>query len=127
MNAPNKAVIDEFVDLRRQIHSAPELAFEEHETAALVAEKLASWGYKVTTGIGGTGVVGQLRRGTANTCLGLRADMDALPISEQTQLPWASTKPGLMHACGHDAHIAMLLGAAGRVGSSSFQQFQTVK
>ena len=112
MNAPEKAFIDEFVSLRRQIHSAPELAFEEHETARLVAEKLASWGYTVTTGVGGTGVVGQLRRGDAKTCLGLRADMDALPIQEGTQLPWASVKPGLMHACGHDGHTAMLLGAA---------------
>ena len=115
MSTPNKAFIDEFVVLRRQIHSVPELAFEEHETAALVAEKLVSWGYKVTTGVGGTGIVGQLRRGAANTCLGLRADMDALPISEQTQLPWASTKPGLMHACGHDGHTAMLLAAAKRL------------
>jgi hippurate hydrolase len=115
VNAPEKAFIDEFVSLRRQIHSAPELAFEEHETARLVAEKLASWGYTVTTGVGGTGVVGQLRRGNAKPCLGLRADMDALPIQEGTQLPWASVKPGLMHACGHDGHTAMLLAAAKRL------------
>lgn len=118
MNAPNKALIDEFIILRRHIHSAPELAFEEHETATLVSDKLASWGYKVSTGIGGTGVVGQLRRGTGNACLGLRADMDALPISEQTQLPWASAKPGLMHACGHDGHTAMLLAAAKRLAQN---------
>lgn len=115
MNAPDKSFIDEFITLRRQIHSAPELAFEEHETASLVADRLASWGYEVSTGIGGTGVVGQLRRGTSNTRLGLRADMDALPILEQTQLPWASVKPGIMHACGHDGHTAMLLAAAKRL------------
>ena len=107
MNAPEKAFVEEFVALRRHIHSTPELAFEEHETAALVADKLREWGYDVTTGIGGTGVVGQLRRGTSSVCLGLRADMDALPIQEATALPWASTKPGLMHACGHDGHTAI--------------------
>lgn len=115
MNASDSSFIDEFVLLRRHIHSAPELAFNEHETAALVAEKLHSWGYAVTTGVGGTGVVGQLRRGTSERTLGLRADMDALPIHEQTGLTWSSTKPGLMHACGHDGHTAMLLAAAKKI------------
>jgi len=118
LNAPEKAFVEEFVALRRHIHSTPELAFEEHKTAALVADKLREWGYDVTTCIGGTGVVGQLRRGTSSACLGLRADMDALPIQEATALPWASTKPGLMHACGHDGHTAMLLAAAKKLATS---------
>jgi hippurate hydrolase len=112
MNVMDSQFISEFVALRHAIHRQPELAFEEHHTAALVADKLAQWGYDVTTGIGGTGVVGQLRRGSSARSIGLRADMDALPIQEATGLPWASAKPGLMHACGHDGHTAMLLAAA---------------
>jgi hippurate hydrolase len=112
---PEQAHASEFVALRRRIHAAPELAFEEHETAALVADLLQSWGYTVTRGIGGTGVVGQLRRGTSSRAIGLRADMDALPIHETTGLAWASTKTGLMHACGHDGHTAMLLAAAKKI------------
>jgi hippurate hydrolase len=104
--------VGEFVALRRDIHSHPELAFEEHRTAALVAEKLQSWGYEVHRGLGGTGVVGCLRRGPGHRSLGLRADMDALPIQEKTGAAWASRRPGLMHACGHDGHTAMLLAAA---------------
>jgi hippurate hydrolase len=103
---------DEFVGLRHDIHRHPELAFDEHRTAALVAERLQAWGYEVATGIGGTGVVGRLVRGQGGRRLGLRADMDALPIDEATGLPYASTRPGLMHACGHDGHTAMLLAAA---------------
>ena len=102
----------EFIRLRRDIHSHPELAFEEHRTAALVADKLRDWGYAVTVGIGGTGVVGTLVRGTGGQRLGLRADMDALPITEASGVEWASQHPGLMHACGHDGHTAMLLAAA---------------
>ncbi len=102
----------EFIQLRRDIHRHPELAFEEHRTAELVASKLAAWGYSVHRGLGGTGVVGSLKRGHAQRSLGLRADMDALPIQEKTGLDWASQKPGLMHACGHDGHTAMLLAAA---------------
>ncbi len=104
--------VGEFVRLRREIHSEPELAFEEHRTAALVAGKLASWGYAVERGVGGTGVVGRLIRGSGRRRLGLRADMDALPIAEATGAAWASRRPGLMHACGHDGHTAMLLAAA---------------
>ncbi len=104
--------VGEFVRLRREIHSEPELAFEEHRTAALVADKLASWGYAVERGVGGTGVVGRLIRGSGRRRLGLRADMDALPIAEATGAAWASRRPGLMHACGHDGHTAMLLAAA---------------
>ncbi|WP_338414964.1 M20 aminoacylase family protein [uncultured Sphaerotilus sp.] len=104
--------IGEFVHLRRDLHQHPELAFEEHRTAALVADKLEGWGYTVERGVGGTGVVGRLVRGTGSRRLGLRADMDALPIDEASGVAWASTRPGLMHACGHDGHTAMLLAAA---------------
>ena len=103
---------DEFVAVRRDIHRHPELAFDEHRTAALVADKLRAWGYEVTTGIGGTGVVGVLQRGHGTKRLGLRADMDALPIDEATGLEYASANQGVMHACGHDGHTAMLLAAA---------------
>jgi hippurate hydrolase len=106
------ARVGEFVSLRREIHSNPELAFEEHGTAALVAERLEAWGYRVERGVGGTGVVGQLVRGTGQRKIGLRADMDALPIMEETGVAWASKKAGVMHACGHDGHTAMLLAAA---------------
>ena len=106
------ARMGEFIALRRDIHAHPELAYAEHRTAALVAGKLADWGFDVTTGIGGTGVVGQLKRGQASKTIGLRADMDALPIHEQTGLAWASRSAGLMHACGHDGHTAILLAAA---------------
>jgi hippurate hydrolase len=101
-----------FVALRRDIHRHPELAFEERRTAALVAERLKAWGYAVSEGLGGTGVVGTLRRGQGPARLGLRADMDALPIDEASGVAWASTHPGVMHACGHDGHTAMLLAAA---------------
>jgi hippurate hydrolase len=104
--------VDEFVALRREIHRFPELAFQEHRTADLVATKLAAWGYEVHRGLGGTGVVGRLQRGTSSRRLGLRADMDALPIAEASGRPWASACAGLMHACGHDGHTAMLLAAA---------------
>ncbi len=104
--------VGEFIQLRRDIHRHPELAFEEHRTSDLVAAKLASWGYAVHRGLGGTGVVGTLKRGTSKRRLGLRADMDALPIQEATGAEWSSIKVGLMHACGHDGHTAMLLAAA---------------
>lgn len=113
-----QARIGEFVSLRRDIHRHPELAFEEHRTAALVADKLEGWGYEVTRGLGGTGVVGRLRRGTGPRRLGLRADMDALPIEERSGVAWASAHPGRMHACGHDGHTAMLLAAARHLADS---------
>jgi len=102
----------EFIQLRRDLHRHPELAYAEHRTADLVAAKLEGWGYTVQRGLGGTGVVGSLQRGQGTRRLGLRADMDALPIEETTGLPWASAHPGVMHACGHDGHTAMLLAAA---------------
>ncbi len=106
-----ESLTPEFVRWRRHLHTLPELAFEEHQTAAFVAEKLRGFGLEVHEGIGGTGVVGVLRHGNG-PMVGLRADMDALPITEATGVPYASLAPGRMHACGHDGHMAMLLGAA---------------
>src|SRR3954454_16571980 len=102
---------------RRDIHSHPELLYEVHRTAAFVAERLREFGCdEVATGLGKTGVVGVIKGrkpGSGDVkVLGLRADMDALPIEEATGLPYASKNPGMMHACGHDGHTAMLLGAA---------------
>ena len=102
----------DYTALRRDLHQHPEIGFQEFRTSDLVAERLKRWGYAVTRGLGGTGVVGQLKRGTGTRRLGLRADMDALPIQESTGLPYASRHAGLMHACGHDGHTAMLLAAA---------------
>ncbi|SEB13778.1 M20 aminoacylase family protein [Variovorax sp. YR216] len=107
-----RASTEEMVGLRRQIHANPELGYEEFQTSELVAERLARWGYTVHRGIGGTGVVGTLKVGDGARRLGLRADMDALPMTETTGLAWASRKPGAMHACGHDGHTATLLAAA---------------
>ncbi|SOY43696.1 M20 aminoacylase family protein [Cupriavidus taiwanensis] len=98
--------------IRRNIHQHPELAFDEVRTAGLVATLLDGWGYAVTRGVGGTGVVGTLRCGESGHSVGIRADMDALPIHERTALPYASVNAGRMHACGHDGHTAILLGAA---------------
>lgn len=102
----------EFVALRRDLHSHPELAFAEHRTAALVARNLRQWGYEVEEAVGGTGVVGRLRLGAGSRRLGLRADLDALPIQEASGKPHASCQAQVMHACGHDGHTAMLLAAA---------------
>jgi hippurate hydrolase len=107
-----QARVGEFVSLRRDLHRHPELAFDEHRTSALVADKLTAWGYTVERGLGGTGVVGTLVRGRGARRLGLRADMDALPIEEASGAAWSSQRAGLMHACGHDGHTAMLLSAA---------------
>lgn len=102
----------EMVEVRHQMHAHPELAFEEHATSDMVAARLKEWGYEVHRGLAGTGVVGTLKRGTGKMRLGIRADMDALPIQETTGLPYASQLPGKMHACGHDGHTAILLAAA---------------
>ncbi len=105
--------LETLVAWRRDLHRHPELAYEEHRTAAFVAERLHEFGLdEVHTGLAGTGVVGVLRAGRGNDAIGLRADMDALPITEASGVPWASARRGLMHACGHDGHTAMLLGAA---------------
>ncbi|HEY4442283.1 MAG TPA: amidohydrolase [Candidatus Elarobacter sp.] len=105
-------LLDEAVAIRRDIHAHPELGFAEHRTAALVAKKLRALGLEVHEGIGGTGVVGLLDGAHPGPTVMLRADMDALPMPEESAVPFASQNPGVMHACGHDAHVAMLLGAA---------------
>ena len=97
---------------RRDLHAHPELGFEEHRTSALVAEKLKAWGLEVHQGLGKTGVVGTLRVGNATQSIGLRADMDALPMAENNTFSHKSMTPNVMHACGHDGHTTMLLGAA---------------
>ncbi|MER9054225.1 M20 aminoacylase family protein [Mesorhizobium sp. M0910] len=101
----------ELAAARQHLHAHPELSFQEHETAAYVAERLEGWGYEVTRNVGGLGVVGRLRQGSGRS-IAIRADMDALPITEATNLPYASQASGKMHACGHDGHTTMLLGAA---------------
>jgi hippurate hydrolase len=111
-NDPVAATTPEVVAWRHAIHANPELGFQEHKTAAFVARTLRSFGIEVHEGIGGTGVVGVLRKGTASRTIGLRAELDALPIVEKADVPYASTANGVMHACGHDGHTAMLLGAA---------------
>ncbi len=108
-----EAFTDELVAIRRDLHAHPEIGFEEVRTSGIVAAKLEAWGIEVHRGIGGTGVVGVLQgTGGPGRRIGLRADMDALPMDEITNLPWRSTIPGRMHACGHDGHTTMLLGAA---------------
>ncbi len=102
----------ELTAFRRDIHAHPELGLEEFRTADLVARRLFEWGIEVNRCVGGTGVVGVLRSGNGQASVGLRADMDALPIQEATGLPYASRHSGRMHACGHDGHTTMLLGAA---------------
>lgn len=106
------AYLDEIIALRHDLHQYPELAFQELRTSKLVASHLSAWGYEVATGIAGTGVVATLRRGDGKKRIGIRADMDALPIEEATGLAYASSNPGVMHACGHDGHTAILLAAA---------------
>lgn len=98
--------------LRHDFHAHPELGFEEHRTSARIAELLESWGIELTRGIGGTGLVGVLEGRGPGRRIGLRADMDALPMEELTNLPYASKNAGVFHGCGHDGHITMLLGAA---------------
>ena len=98
--------------IRRDIHAHPELAYEENRTSDIVAAKLTEWGLEVTRGLGKTGLVGTLRKGNSLKSIGLRADMDCLPMDETNDFEHASRNPGRMHACGHDGHTAMLLGAA---------------
>jgi len=107
-----ESFLPEMVAIRHDIHAHPELAYEEHRTSALVADLLEKWGYEVTRHIGKTGVVGTLRVGDGTKSLGIRADMDALPMQEETNLAYASRHEGKMHACGHDGHTTTLLAAA---------------
>lgn len=111
-------IVDEATEVRRDIHSWPELAFQEQRTSALVADRLKALGLDVTSGIARTGVVGVLDRGPG-PFVAFRADMDALPISEQTGAGYASRNPGVMHACGHDGHTACLLAAAAQLVRSA--------
>lgn len=106
------AITPEVLAWRHAIHANPELGFREHQTAAFVAQQLRSFGLEVHEGIAGTGVVGILRSGSGNRSIGLRAELDALPITERSGKPYASQTQGVMHACGHDGHAASLLGAA---------------
>ena len=103
---------DEFSAWRRHLHQNPEIAYEEKDTSDFVAAKLESFGIEVHRGLGGTGLVGVIKGKAGSGAVGLRADMDALPMSEETNLPYASRRDGRMHACGHDGHTTMLLAAA---------------
>ena len=103
---------DDLARIRHDIHAHPELGFEEDRTSDIVAAKLEEYGCEVYRGLAKTGVVGTLRNGTSRKAIGIRADMDALEMSEANDFPWRSTNPGAMHACGHDGHTTMLLGAA---------------
>ena len=103
---------DDLVKIRRDFHEYPELGMQEVRTSRIVNELLEKWGLETFTGIGKTGVVGVLKGNKTGKTIGLRADMDALPIQEKTNLAFASKNPGVMHACGHDSHTTMLLGAA---------------
>ena len=122
-----KAIEDETVRIRRTIHASPELAFQEHQTSALIAEELKRIGLRVQTRVGGTGVVGILDGEAPGRVVLLRADMDALPIKELTGLEFASRTDGVMHACGHDGHVAMLLAAARILASHRKELRGTVK
>jgi hippurate hydrolase len=116
MNKINKIVNDEIFEwireIRRKVHQYPELAFKEEKTAELIAKKLKKLGIKYQTGIAETGVIGKLIVDEKAPTVAIRADMDALPVTENTGLPYSSKNPGVMHACGHDGHIAIVLGTA---------------
>jgi amidohydrolase len=114
MSERMQRIVSDAKEWRHHIHQNPELAYNEHKTAKFVAERLKEWGLKVHQGLAGTGVVGTLKRGSSGRVIGIRADMDALPIIEQTGVSYSSSSPGVMHACGHDGHVAMALAAARR-------------
>ncbi|MBN1537053.1 MAG: amidohydrolase [Anaerolineales bacterium] len=105
-----RQIEEQLVAWRREIHQDPELGFQEHHTAAKISDVLSSLGYRVRTGVGKTGVVGEI--GEGSPIIGVRADMDALPLQEANPVPYVSRNPGVMHACGHDAHVAIALGTA---------------
>jgi amidohydrolase len=121
------AELAELVRIRRDLHQHPELRYEERRTAGIAASTLQALGYGVTEGVAGTGVVGLLEGGRPGRTLLLRADMDALPIQEASGAPYASTVPGVMHACGHDGHVAIGLGAARRLVAAQQELAGTVK
>ena len=113
------AFAGELAAIRHDLHMHPELCFAEFRTSKIVAAELGKLGFEVTTGIAGTGVIGTLKKGSSRRSMGIRADMDALPIHETSNLPYASRSPGKMHACGHDGHTTMLLGAARYLAESA--------
>ncbi|WP_176036959.1 M20 aminoacylase family protein [Brucella tritici] len=116
----SEADVAEAMTWRHDLHRHPELAFEENRTAAFIAEKLQLWGFSVRSSYAGTGVIGSLTRGTSKRAIGIRADMDALPIVEKSGVGYVSETPGKMHACGHDGHVAMALAAAKSVSKLDF-------
>jgi amidohydrolase len=117
MNGIDRDIVEDMHRWRRDLHANPEIAFAERRTSALVAEQLLGLGLQVDAGLAGTGVVATLSCGEGRR-IGLRADMDALEIEERSLLPYKSLVPGVMHACGHDGHTAMLLGAAKQLSRS---------
>lgn len=121
------ALSDQLVAWRRRLHRHPELAFQEHRTAALIAEHLVQLGLEIQTGVGVTGVVGLIEGAADGPTVMLRFDMDALPVHEETGLPFASEVPGKMHACGHDGHVAIGLGVASLLASRSHDLAGRVK
>lgn len=108
----NNLNLQEIINIRRELHANPELGYHEYNTAKLIASYLTGWGIAVETGIAETGVVGILSKGTSDRMIGLRADIDALPMQDKGTQPWKSKNPGVAHACGHDGHTAILLGVA---------------
>src|SRR5271155_3142047 len=112
MTAVTQDLYQKLAAWRRHLHAHPELSLQEKITSAFVQQRLTELGVSFEAGIGGHGVVATLSRGHSQASVGLRADMDALPITEMTGLPYASRNPGVMHACGHDGHTISLLGAA---------------
>lgn len=118
---PDKKMTDWIRDIRRHLHQHPELGSEEHETAQFIGEKLRELDIPFQTGVAKTGIIATLgQKSSGSPCVALRADMDALPIEEMTGLPFSSQNPGIMHACGHDGHVAMLLGAAALLKKQAF-------
>lgn len=112
--------IEEAVNWRHHLHQNPELGFEEHETAKFICEKMGTWGYQLRTGVARTGVVASLSKGASKRAIGIRADMDALPILEKSGVAYASKTDGKMHACGHDGHVVMALAAARQIARMDF-------
>jgi amidohydrolase len=112
-------ICEEMKRIRRDLHQNPELGMKEVRTAGLVADFLEELGLDVKTGIGGTGVVATLYTGKSGKTAAIRADMDALPVQDKKEVPYASMRPGVAHACGHDGHTAMALGAARLLSNSS--------
>lgn len=112
MKAALESILPKLKEIRHHLHQNPELAFQEYETASFIEKQLRDWGYAVETGVGKTGLTATLDSGESGKTVALRADMDALPIREETALDYASKTQGVMHACGHDGHSATLLGAA---------------